>query len=248
MSRPFLLDLFCGLGGAAVGYHRAGFNIVGVDLAPQPDYPFPLLKLDALVMLDRMARNPLILGKIDAVHASPPCQAAAAPTLGTNAERNAMAGLEHPQLIPDTRAGLDRLGLPYVIENTPLAVRVAGLRPDVTLCGLSFGLRVFRHRVFELGGWTGSAPAHLPHRGHRVSGWRHGVWSDGDMLAVYGRRRTPGGQGGGKATVDQCREGLGIDWSRDRAQLVEAIPPAYTQHLGAQLLAAVTSRAAGATA
>lgn len=245
MSRPLVVDLFCGLGGAAVGYHRAGFDVVGCDQLAQPDYPFPMYEADALAVLAMMIGGHLPSGRpIAAWHASPPCQAAAAPTLGTNAARNAAVGLEHPQLIPEVRAGLERTGLPYVIENTPMAVRVAGLRPDVTLCGLSFGLRVFRHRVFELGNWSATAPEHVSHRGHRVSGWRHGVWSDGDMLAVYGRRTTPGGQGGGKATVDQCREGLGIDWSRNRDQLVEAIPPAYTEHLGHQLLAQLNRMAA----
>lgn len=80
-------------------------------------------------------------------------------------------------------------------------------------------------------GLRAGAPEHPVgfHRGHRVSGWRHGVRYDGDMLAIYG-------EGGGKATTEQCRTGLGIDWSHDRAQLVEAIPPAYTQYLGAQLI------------
>ena len=77
----------------------------------------------------------------------------------------------------------------------------------------------------------------IDHRGHRVRGWRHGRYYDGDMLAIYG-------EGGGKATVEECREGLGIDWSWDRAQLVEAIPPAYTEFIGMYLLTHVTQEAA----
>lgn len=136
--------------------------------------------------------------------------------------------MRHPQLIAPTRQRLLALGLPYVLEN----VVQAAMRTDALLCGLQFGLPVFRHRLFEVEGWTVTQPEHPVgfHRGHRVSGWRHGVRYEGDMLAIYG-------DGGGKATVDECRRGLGIDWSHDRRQLVEAIPPAYTEFLGRQLLA-----------
>ncbi len=225
MTTPTVLDLFCGLGGAAVGYARAGFRVVGVDLAPQPDYPFEFHRDDALAFVSAILRGRVDVPGLVLVHASPPCQAAAAPTLGSNAARNAASGREHPRLIGRTRDMLEALRLPYVIENVPPAVVTDGLRPDVVLCGLTWGLRVFRHRAFELGGWSVAQPPHPSHRGHRVAGWRHGVRYEGDMLAVYGR-------GGGKATVAECREGLGIYWSEDRAQLVEAIPPAYTEHLG----------------
>lgn len=221
VSRPRLLDLCCGLGGAAVGYHRAGFDVVGVDITPQPDFPFEFHRGDAFAYL--IAHH----GEFDAVHASFPCQASSAPTRGTNATRNTATGRRHLDLNPAGRALLDEIGLPYVMENVAGSV----LRRDLTLCGLMFEetRRVFRHRYMELGGWTMPAPLHPSHRGHRVRGWRHGEYHDGDMLAVYG-------DGGGKATTEECREGLGIDWSWDRAQLVEAIPPAYSELIGGGLL------------
>jgi hypothetical protein len=218
--RPLLLDLFCGLGGSAVGYHRAGFTVVGVDIKPQPDYPFEFHQRNALEVLAE-ARHWRY--RPAAVHASPPCQGSSAPTKGTNAKRNAENGLAHPMLIEDTRAAFEAIGIPYVIEN----VQGSAVRRDLTLCGEMFGLRVIRHRYFELGGWMMLHPSHVPHRGY-VRGWRHGIWRDGPYLAVYGK-------GGGKATVEECREGLGIDWSWDRDQLVEAIPPAMTELIGAEL-------------
>jgi hypothetical protein len=237
-SRPVLVDAYSGLGGASAGYVRAGFDVVGWDLVAQPDYPFEFEQGDALALLDRLiaAGGHLPDGRpVAAVHASCPCQDAAHPTVGSNARRNAATGRSHPQLIPPTRARLERLGLPYVIENSTNAARLGLMRADVVLCGLPFDLRVFRHRAFELGRWSADAPAHRSHRGHRVRGWRHGVYHDGDMFAVYG-------SGGGKATAAECRVGLGIDWSWDRAQLVEAIPPAYTEWLGGQLLDVVRLR------
>lgn len=220
MDAPLLIDAFCGLGGAAMGYARAGFRIIGCDKVSQPDYPFEFVQGDAIEFIREYGP------RAAAGHGSPPCQHASGPTTGTNAKRNAEKGVEHPALIEPTRAAFEAVGIPYVIEN----VQGSALRRDLTLCGLTFGLRVFRHRYFELGGWNVEAPPHPSHRGHRVSGWRHGVRYEGDMLAVYGK-------GGGKATVDECREGLGIDWSWDREQLVEAIPPAYTEFIGAALRA-----------
>lgn len=211
-----------------MGYHRAGFDVVGVDVVDQPDYPFEFHRGDAFAYLIAHWRE------FDAVAASLPCQASSGPTKGTNARRNATSGRRHLDLNPAGRALLDAVGLPYVMENVQGSV----LRRDVTLCGEMFGLEVIRHRYFELGGWTMTAPEHVPHRGY-TRGWRHGVYRDGPYLAVYG-------DGGGKATTEECRRGLGIDWSWDRAQLVEAIPPAYTEHIGRQLMAHLTAQAAAA--
>lgn len=208
-ARPRILDLFCGLGGPSVGYARAGFEVVGVDIKPQPDYPFEFIQQSALSF-------PIV--GFDAVHASPPCQRDAAITKGTNAHLRE----QYPDLYPVTRGSLEASRLPYVIEN-PAA------RADVVLCGEMFGLGVLRHRRFEIGGWGMEQPAHLKHRG-RVRGWRHGQYFDGPYVAAYGN-------GGGKASVPELREAMGIDWSTDRHQLVEAIPPAYTEHVGRALLA-----------
>lgn len=240
MNRPKMLDLFSCAGGAGMGYHRAGFDVYGVDIEPQPNYPFPFHQGDALKVLRTLMRNnpakrgvtfqregrPVTLYREDfaAVHASPPCQGYTALA--------AVHGNEWPKLIPETRELLGSTGLPYVIEN----VQGAPVRRDLVLCGEMFGLGVIRHRYFELGGWTGTAPAHLPHRG-RVRGWRHGEYFEGPYLAVHG-------EGGGKGSVAEWQVAMGIDWTDVRREIAEAIPPAYTQHIGAQLLAHVTQEMA----
>lgn len=225
MVRPRLLDLFCGAGGAAVGYHRAGFDVVGVDIAPQPDYPFPFIQTDALAYLEHLV-NDAPRDAVDAVHASPPCQHESALTKGTN------KGRVYPDLIPPTRDLLDLIGLPYVMEN----VQGSQLRRDLTLCGEMFGLKVIRHRYFEASGFPVMSPPHVKHRG-RVAGWRHGTYYAGPYFAVYG-------DGGGKGTVTEWQRAMGIDWTDDRKSIAEAIPPAYTEHIGAQLLAHLSERAA----
>lgn len=213
--RPRILDLFCGAGGAAVGYSRAGFDVLGVDIAPQPDYPFKFVQCDAIEMMRYYGG----LGEFAAIHASPPCQASSTLTAGTN------KGRAYPQLIPETRAALDASGIPYVIEN----VIGAPIRRDLVLCGEMFGLGVIRHRVFELSGFTVSQPDHIAHRG-RVAGWRHGEFFEGPYFAVYGA-------GGGKGTVEQWRIAMGIDWMTERKEIAESIPPAYTEYIGLVLAA-----------
>lgn len=217
--RPLLLDLFCGAGGAAVGYHRAGFDVIGVDINPQPNYPFEFWNLDALscsVIVERFA----------AVHASPPCQ-----HYSDLARRNGNAD-DHPDLVEATRSRLEGFGLPYVIEN----VEGAPLVDPVTLCGTMFdGLRVIRHRLFETN-WLLTAPEHPP--GHPL------VFTHDKRKAHYGRldQDTSFVQvtGGGNATVANKAAAMGIDWMTG-SELNEAIPPAYTEWIGAQLLVQVTS-------
>jgi hypothetical protein len=206
--RPRLLDLFCGAG---MGYHLAGFDVIGVDINPQPDYPFRFIQADALEFLEHRR-------SFDAVHASPPCQASSALTKGTN------KGREYVQLIPQVREILAATGLPTVIEN----VQGAEVRRDVTLCGEMFGLDVIRHRYFEVDGFSIMQPEHIAHRG-RVRGWRHGTYYDGPYLAVYG-------EGGGKGSVAEWQAAMGIDWTDDRKAIAEAIPPDYTEYLGLHLL------------
>lgn len=224
-----MLDLFCCSGGAGVGYSRAGFDIYAVDLAAQPNNPFPFHQGDALVALKILLAGGHIafthrdgriehlgLADFDAIHASPPCQGYTA--------LKAVHGNDWPLLIDPVRDLLEQTGLPYIIEN----VQGAPLRRDLTLCGEMFGLAVLRHRFFELGGWATDKPVHKPHRG-RVAGWRHGEYFDGPYFAVYGN-------GGGKGTVAQWQDAMGIDWTNDRHELAEAIPPAYTEFIGTQLL------------
>ncbi|MEU5157338.1 DNA methylase [Glycomyces sp. NPDC021274] len=216
MRKPRLLDLYSCAGGAARGYADAGFEVVGVDINPQPNYPFEFHQADAIEYVTEHGHE------FDAIHASPPCQAH---TTLTKGNRPRGIGKAHVDLIPATRDALEAVGRPYVIEN----VTSAPIRADVVLCGLMFGLNVFRHRLFELGGWAMLSPAHPTHIGHRVAGWRHGVKHDGDMFAVYG-------DGGGKGSVQEWQQAMGIDWTTDRSELAEAIPPAYTRFIGAQLL------------
>lgn len=237
MTRPAILELACCAGGAAVGYHRAGFDPYGVDVNPQPNYPFPFHRGDGLEVLRMLLAGGAVLfqgpsgprrmtlADFAAVHASWPCQTHSALTKGNRGR----AGWEdeHVDLIGPGRELMEATGLPYVIEN----VQGAPVRRDLTLCGEMFGLSVIRHRYFELGGWSMDQPAHVPHRG-RVAGMRHGEWFTGPYFAVYG-------EGGGKGTVAQWQQAMGIDWTTDRRELAEAIPPAYTELIGRGLLAAL---------
>lgn len=222
MSRPLLLDLCCGSGGAAMGYYRAGFDIVGVDINPQPDYPFEFLQADALAVL---ADGLPILNDPHcypmAAHASPPCPRYTTLAKGTNDNVD-----DYPDLIGPTRQLLIELGIPYVIENVPSAP----LQSPIMLCGEMFGLDVIRHRLFESNILI-MAPDHPQHRG-RVAGYRHGEWFDGPYFAVYGN-------GGGKGSLTQWQAAMGIDWITTKDSLADAIPPAYTEYIGAHLIQAI---------
>jgi site-specific DNA-cytosine methylase len=223
-TAPRLLDLCCGAGGATKGYQRAGWHVTGVDLHPQPNYcGDEFVQDDALAFLARHGRG------FDAIHTSFPCQASSALTKG-NRRRSGWTDT-HRDMNPAGRALLDWIGRPYVMENVQGSI----LRRDLTLCGEMFGLGVIRHRYFELGGWTMPQPAHRPHRG-RVAGMRHGQWFTGPYFQVYG-------DGGGKGTVAQWQQAMGIDWTDVRREIAEAIPPAYGELVGSGLLAHVEQRA-----
>lgn len=223
-----LLDLFCGAGGAAVGYHRAGFDVVGVDITPQPHYPFEVRQGDALAALERalafremgMRATDYDLEDFDAIHASPPCQ-----HYSDLSYRNGNAS-DHPDLIPATRRLLRATGLPYVIEN----VEGAPLRDPVTLCGVRFpDLAVIRHRLFETN-WPLTQPLHTPHplcytRDKRKA--HYGAFPEDEAFVSV--------NGGGNSSVARAREAMGIDWMT-KDELNEAIPPAYTEFIGRQLL------------
>lgn len=155
------LDLFCGAGGAGMGYHCAGFEVVGVDILPQPRYPFPFIRGDAIDVCRRMIAGEKFLASdgnwygvddFDAIHASPPCQAHSTITPDKS---------KHVDLIPATRDVLIASGKPYVIENVMGAIR--HLRAPIWLCGMVFGLKVYRHRAFE-SNLLLLAPPHWPHR------------------------------------------------------------------------------------
>lgn len=223
MTRPTLLDAFSGAGGATKGYQRAGFHVTGVDHLPQLRYcGDEFIQSDAVEFIRDHG------GEFDVIHASPPCQQACLLTQGTNQDLD----VDYPQLIPETRIALMNTGRPWVIEN----VIGAPIRADLLLCGEMFGLDVIRHRLFEAHGWWALSPPHSPHRG-KVAGWRHGEHYDGPYFAVYGA-------GGGKGTAEQWQAAMGIDWTDDRHELREAIPPAFTEFIGEYLMVAVQGCAA----
>lgn len=194
-----------------MGYHRAGFDVVGVDLFPQKHYPFEFVQMDALEV------DPW---NFDAVHASPPCQ-----RYSDLANRNGNAD-QWPDLVGPVRDKLRQWGGPYVIEN----VEGSPLINPIVLCGTMFpGLRVIRHRLFE-SNVIMSAP---PHGKHPL------VFTHDKRKAHYGRldQNTSFVQvtGGGNCSVWNKRSAMGIDWMTGH-ELNEAIPPAYTEYIGARLL------------
>lgn len=213
--RPKLLDLFCGAGGASVGYHRAGFQVTGVDLEAHADYPFPMIVGDAMSLL--LCND--VLNAFDVIAASPPCPRYSVATPAENREK-------HPDLIEPVRDLLRAWGGTYVIENVP----GAPLENPITLCGSMFGLGVRRHRRFE----TNAAILH-PQCSHAEQGQVWGVYGDhGDAVPA---RRPNGGRRGDKARdAAHAREVMGIKWMTHWDDLADAIPPAYTELIGAQLL------------
>ncbi|SEG46084.1 hypothetical protein SAMN05216223_105304 [Actinacidiphila yanglinensis] len=229
-NRPLLLDLFACAGAIGTGYHRAGFDVHGVDIVNRPNNPFRLTVADALDHLASLIDTGEI-GRYAFVHASPPCQDKCALTVGTNRSRG--WGGTHTDLVAPTRALLERTGLPYVIEQPNGR---AEIRKDITLCGEMFGLGVIRHRNFELGHWSADRPRHKAHRG-RVRGWRHGEFHDGPYVAAYGN-------GGGKPTVSELQAAMGITWTDVREELTEAVPPAFGEWLGRSFLACTMEAAA----
>lgn len=218
-----LLDLCCCAGGASKGYTDAGFEVVGVDIDPQPNYPYEFMQEDVLELsVNWIWRN------FDAVHASPPCQ-----RYSLLAKRNGNAE-DWPDLIPPVRMLLSSCGLPYIIEN----VEGAPLVDPLMLCGTMFpDLRVLRHRLFE-SNITLTAPAHKRHPlvfTHDKRKAHYGML-DQDVSFVQVT-------GGGNCRVANKRSAMGIDWMTGH-ECNEAIPPAYTEHLGRQLMAHLAEQAA----
>jgi DNA (cytosine-5)-methyltransferase 1 len=219
-ERPLLLDLFCCAGGAAKGYHDAGFEVVGVDIEPQPNYPFEFIQADALRYLEDLIgfRSP-----VTAIHASPPCQG----YLNLGGVNKAQGrDYDHPDLIAATRALIVQTGLPYVIENVADAKPL--LKDPVRLCGSSFGLPIRRHRLFESNVSLVVPPCN--HRWQKAkrywTGWRpKGETVLATVVQIYGNA-------GGR---DEWPKAMGIDWMSS-AEMIEAIPPAYTEFLGRQLI------------
>lgn len=223
--KPRLLDLFCCAGGAGVGYRRAGFEVVGVDLKPQPRYPFKFIQADALRL------DPEFLASFDAIHASPPCQ-----SYSDLAKRNGNADA-WPRLVEPVREMLIGTGLPYIIEN----VDGAPLLNPVVLCGTMFtGLRVLRHRLFETN-FLVLVPPHGRHPIVHTFDKRKGQFGKTNEMLDF-----VSVTGGGNCTVAAASDAMGIDWMT-KNELNEAIPPVYTQHIGEQLLAQMRAKGKAGT-
>jgi len=192
-----LLDLFCGAGGAAMGYYRAGFEVIGVDVNPQPHYPFEFHQANAL-------EYPL--DGFDVIHASPPCQKFSAMQHIHNNRH------KHPDLIEPIR---DRVAkFPYVIENVP----GAPIRRDLLLCGTMFGLNIARHRIFESNSLSFEL---LPPCNHVDL---YDPWHGGEMA---------------RGEKEKLAKAMGIEHFMTRPEVREAIPPAYTEYIGKQLMKAL---------
>jgi len=214
-GHPRALDLFCGAGGASMGLHRAGFDVTGVDIAPQRHYPFRFIQAEATSFDVR---------GYDLIWASPPCQAF---TLANHRARTAGKS-KHPNLIPVTRALLSAGsgGTPYIIENVP----TAPLEAPIMLCGTMFGLGVFRHRHFE-SNVPLVAPAHVNHAGRIGDGKFFCVAGGAGRWKSWGKVK----RNVTKGTVAEWRRAMGSDWMTGK-ELTQAIPPAYAECLGRQVM------------
>jgi len=212
--RPLALDCFCGAGGASVGLHRAGYDVVGLDLFPQPRYPFPFVRGDAL-------RPPFDLRRFDLIWASPPCQA-------HTSLKSMPDAREHANLIPATRAMLQASGVSYVMENVP----GAPLINPTTLCGTMFGRGVDdadlrRHRLFETS--FPVLPLRCRHDGRRRT---IGIYGEGcrDSRRKFDKSIP-------EFTVEHGRVAMDITWMTT-AELSQAVPPDFAEYLGLMARAA----------
>jgi DNA (cytosine-5)-methyltransferase 1 len=205
-----LLDLYCGVGGASVGYAQAGFEVHGVDLKHGKRYPFTYTRANVLDVL----QDDSFIQQFDVIHASPPCQTHSITQHLRNAQGNTTSKID---LIPETRAALIASGKPYIIENVP----GSPLINPIQLCGSSFGLKVRRHRLFENNmELKGSVCDHK---------------AQGRPVGVYGSLNDEIPKGGKTAaTINDARIAMEMPWAI-WTELVEAIPPAYTRYLGLQI-------------
>lgn len=235
--KPKLLDLFCGAGGAGTGYSRAGFDVYGVDIDPQPNYTFAFRQADAVALLAdlvaggtvRFGDETLRLEDFAAIHASPPCQS----YLNLGAVNRALGRTyDHPDLVAVTRDLLTDSGLPFVIEN----VEGSPLESPVRICGTGLNQPIRRHRLFE----SNLALRGIPCQHKRYTepkywtGWRpNGEHRLSTVVQVYGNA-------GGR---EHWSSAMGIDWMTHK-EMSEAIPPSYSEYVGHQLMMHVMVSAA----
>ena len=216
-----LLDLYCGAGGCSVGYYLAGFDVVGVDIVAQPNYPFRFYQADALDALD----DPDWLATFDAIHASPPCQS-------ETPLRHSRPDYDWPDMLAPTIDALAQVDTPWVIENVSHTEQLPGA---LIICGASLGLKVKcsdgvvrvvrRHRRFASNVWLMAPPCACTFR----------------IVGVYGHGGGTRVAHGYAGFADEAREAMGIDWM-NRNEMAQAIPPAYTQLIGEQLLSELVAR------
>lgn len=234
--RKLIIDLYCKAGGAGMGYHNQGFDVIGVDIQSQKNYPFKFIQADALEFLNAILIldhwDDIQLGHITAFHASPPCQKYSAMTNGRWKDR-----LEnHPNLVAPTRELLKLTGKPYIIEN----VVGAPLETPTMLCGSMFGLQskagnpLYRHRLFETSFTVGLTPPCQHSKASAI-----GVYGGGQnparrktlpAVAVYGHSGGTSKRGDATFGIEARREAMGIDWMTGN-ELSQAIPPAYTTYI-----------------
>jgi DNA (cytosine-5)-methyltransferase 1 len=224
VGRPRALDLFCGAGGAAMGLHRAGFDVTGIDIKPQPRFPFQFIQADAL-------RPPVRLADFDLVWASPPCQFAT--QMSARWRGKGGKADSHPNLIPNVRAMLSDRTLPWVIENVVGARR--HMRPTFKLHGGQFGLGVHRPRLFEsnflvLASRARACQDPVGVYGPRADGRR--LFTRKDMNGKVSIQRAA-------HSVAEACTAMGIDHEMDWNGVREAIPPAYAEHIGTYALMAL---------
>lgn len=212
-----LLDLCCGAGGCSVGYARAGFEVIGVDIEPHPDYPFHLIQADCMGILTDSA----LLDRFDVVHASFPCQGYT--TMSNRWRGQGGAADDWPKLISPGRGLLEEWGGTYVIENVPGAR--SEMRNPILLHGGMFGLRVDRPRLFEsnapLMAYTSPATTNPVGVYGKLDGRR--LWT-----------RADGSEQRAAHTLAEAQTAMGIDWMAWE-DLTEAVPPSYTEFIGHQI-------------
>lgn len=206
--KPNLLDLFCGGGGASYGYELTGFDVVGVDNTPQPKYRGDIVIADALLYVKEHYKS------FDVIHASPPCQA-----YSTASMQFRIQGKEYVDLVAETREVLKSTGKPYVIENVP----GSPLLDPIVLCGSMFGLRTYRHRLFE-SNMPLSAPEHPEHI-HKNA--KMGRKPKGDECIQYV---------GHFSGVKQVQDMTGLYWLGQKELAQSLPPPQYTKYIGEQII------------
>lgn len=224
------MDLFCGAGGASKGLELAGFDVTGIDIEIQPEYPYEFFQGDALKA---------DCSDFDFIWASPPCQAYSWSTI-----RWRNKGKTYPDLIGQTRDVLIKSGKPFVIEN----VVGSPLRKDILLCGEMFDLRIIRHRIFEIHGFSVPHIAHKKHRNAIWNGTAVGVWSGGspgcfgdkEKRKFYVTVAGHGGDGGkGNTSLKAWQNAMQIDWVTDKKILAQCVPPAYSEYIGKYAMEAI---------